>query len=435
MTTGSATGPMLAPRSARTLSLLVLGYTGFYLCRSNFAVSMPAILGDLAKAGVDPRSARLALGWITTLGTLAYALGKLPGGGLADFFGGRRVYLAGMGGAVAFTVAFALGGSIPAFTLAWMGNRAMQAVGWPGIVKLVSRWFPASSYGTAMGVMSLSFLWGDSAVRYAIGLLFKAGFDWRGVFFLAAGTLAALWVLSFSALRESPGEVGEAEPSTNPGNVFGEDGSDPTPPGLGALLGPLVRSPVFWIVCGLSFGLTMLRETFNTWTAQYFVEAVGMTRDRAAGMSGLFPLAGGFSVLLAGFLGDRMRRGGRAAIIGGGLALTGLALLGLARVNPRGSEFAPVALVAATAFLLIGPYSYLAGAISLDLGGKRGGATTCGIVDFVGYLGGAFAGRAMAGISADRGWPAAFVLLAGVAWASALGACALMAVQAGRPKG
>lgn len=439
MTRGSSADPRLPARSARTrtrtLALLVLGYTGFYLCRSNFAVSMPAILDELAKSGVDPRSARLALGWITTLGTLAYALGKLPGGGLADFLGGRRVYLAGMGGAVVFTVVFALGGSIPVFTLAWMGNRAMQAVGWPGIVKLVSRWFPASSYGTAMGVVSLSFLWGDSAVRYGIGLLFKAGFDWRGVYFLAAGTLAALWVLSFFTLRESPGEVGEAEPAANPTNVFGEAGSDPTPPGLGALLGPLFRSPVFWVVCGLSFGLTLLRETFNTWTALYFVEAVGMAKDRAAGMSGLFQLAGGFSVLLAGYLGDRMRRGGRAAIIGGGLALTGLALLGLAKVDPRGSEFAPVALVAATGFLLIGPYSYLAGAISLDLGGKRGGATTCGIVDFVGYLGGAFAGRAMAGISADRGWPAAFVLLAGVAWASALGACALMAVQAERSRG
>ena len=45
------------------------------------------------------------------------------------------------------------------------------------------------------------------------------------------------------------------------------------------------------------------------------------------------------------------------------------------------------------AFLLIGPYSYLAGAISLDFGGKRGGATACGIIDGVGYLGGVLAGE------------------------------------------
>ena len=198
---------------------------------------------------------------------------------------------------------------------------------------------------------------------------------------------------------------------------------------------PLFRSPVFWIVCGLSFGLTLVRETFSTWTALYFEEAVGMDKGRAAGMSALFPLFGGFSVLGAGYLGDRARRGGRAAIIFLGLLMAGGSLLALGRVDPKAGQLGPIVLVCLTAFLLIGPYSYLAGAISLDLGGKRGGATTCGIVDFVGYLGGAFAGRAMAGISADHGWRGAFFLLAAVAWTSALGAAGLWVVQAraGRP--
>ena len=55
------------------------------------------------------------------------------------------------------------------------------------------------------------------------------------------------------------------------------------------------------------------------------------------------------------------------------------------------------------AFLLIGPYSYLAGAISLDFGGKRGGATACGIIDGVGYLfGGVLAGNVVARLSGTR---------------------------------
>jgi sugar phosphate permease len=421
--------PRLARRKALTLALLVLGYTGFYLCRSNFAVSMSGIIADLAKGGIDPKAARLSLGWVTTLGTLAYAMGKLPGGGLVDFLGGRRIYLTGMGGAVLFTLVFAMGGSIPVFTMAWVGNRMVQAIGWPGMVKIVSRWFPFSSYGMAMGIVSLSFLWGDSAGRYGMGLLLQRGVDWRGVFYIAAGILSVLFLVNLILLRESPGELGLKEPRTTPANLFGEGGSDPTPPGLGELLGPLFRSPVFWLVCGLSFGLTLIRETFNSWTALYFEEAVGMAKDRAAGMSALFPLFGGFSVLLAGYLGDQARRGGRAAIIAVGLGLAGGSMLALAWIDPRASDAWPIVLVCLTAFLLIGPYSYLAGAMSLDLGGKRGGATTCGIVDFIGYLGGAFAGRAMAGISADHGWRGAFLLLAGVAWISAIGACCLLIVQ------
>ena len=422
----------LARRKALTLALLVLGYTGFYLCRSNFSVSLSDIIEDLAEAGIDPKAARLSLGWVTTFGTLAYALGKLPGGGLVDFLGGRRIYLTGMAGAVFFTVVFAMGGSIPLFTLAWVGNRLVQAIGWPGMVKIVSRWFPFSSYGTAMGIVSLSYLWGDSAGRYGMGLLIKMGVDWRGVFLIAAGILAALFLLNFTLLRESPGELGLEEPRTTPANLFGEGGSDPTPPGLGELLLPLFRSPVFWLVCGLSFGLTLVRETFNTWTALYFEEAVGMGRSRAAGMSALFPLFGGVSVLLAGYLGDRARRGGRAAIIFGGMLLTGGALIVLGLIDPKASNLVPVVLVSLVAFLLIGPYSYLAGAISLDLGGKRGGATTCGIVDFIGYLGGALAGRAMAGISVDHGWKGAFLVLAVVAWISAAAAGCLLVIQGRR---
>ena len=219
-----ATDPRLARRKALTLGLLVLGYSGFYLCRSNFSVSMSGIIADLGKAGVDPRSARLGLGWITTFGTLAYALGKLPGGGLVDFLGGRRIYLAGMGGAILFTLVFAMGGSIPVFTMAWVGNRLVQAIGWPGMVKIVSRWFPFSSYGTAMGVVSLSYLWGDSAGRYGMGLLLRQGVGWRGVFLIAAAILGVLFLVNLVLLRESPGELGLEEPETSPSNVFGRGG-------------------------------------------------------------------------------------------------------------------------------------------------------------------------------------------------------------------
>lgn len=419
----------LARRKALTLGMMVLGYTGFYLCRSNLSVSMPLIIDDLAAAGIDPKVAKLDLGFIVSAGILAYALGKLPGGGLADFLGGRRIFLGGMGGAVLFTVLFAMSGSIPIFTAAWVGNRLLQSIGWPGMVKIISRWFPASSYGTAMGILSLSYLWGDSAGRYGMGLLISSGFGWRSLFLLMAGILFALLILNAIVLRESPGELGLKEPATNPANLFGQGGEDPTPPGLGELLIPLFRSPVFWLVCGLSFGLTLLRETFNTWTATYFVEGVGMKPGEAAGMSALFPLVGGFSVLLAGYLGDRARRGGRAAIILGGLLMTGGVLMALGLIDPKASREVPIALISAVAFLLIGPYSYLAGAISLDLGGKRGGATTCGIIDFIGYLGGVFAGRAMAGISVDYGWRGAFQVLAAVAWVSALAAGCLMVVQ------
>ncbi len=80
----------------------------------------------------------------------------------------------------------------------------------------------------------------------------------------------------------------------------------------------------------------------------------------------------------------------------------------------------PIALVALIAFLLVGPYSYLAGAFALDFGGKSGSATASSLINFVGYIGGYLAGKAMAELSTAHGWTGAFRVLAIVAWVSAL---------------
>jgi len=398
-----------------TIALMVVGYSGYYLCRSNFSVSLPSIIDELAARGMDKDVAKERLGEVASWGILAYAVGKFLGGGAGDFLGGRRNFLTGMAGSVICTIGFALGGGLPVFTLAWIGNRAVQSIGWVGMVKITARWFSFSTYGTAMGVISLSYLFGDAASRWFMGLLMDRDLTWRGVFYVCAGVLFTLFVVNALLLKETPKQIGLPEPQSNPANLFGAKGEDPAPASLGNLLRTLFRSPAFWLVCMLSLGLTLVRETFNTWTPTYFTEVVRLTKDEAASKSAVFSLFGGVSVLLAGFWSDRIGHRGRATIIVGGLALTVLALLALGRVPAGGGSFGPIALVALTGFVLIGPYSYLGGAIALDFGGKQGSATAAGIIDGVGYLGGILAGKKIAEISIRFGWQGAFLVLAGVA--------------------
>ena len=150
-----------------TLALLIIGYAGYYLCRSNLSVCLPMIIEDMVRGGMDPATARIRLGSIASLGVLAYAIGKFPSGTLPDFLGGRRNFLLGMAGTVLFTLWFAAGVSLPVFALAWIGNRLMQSLGWAGVVKISSKWFSYRNYGTAMALMSLSFLFGDALARHS----------------------------------------------------------------------------------------------------------------------------------------------------------------------------------------------------------------------------------------------------------------------------
>jgi len=115
-------------------------------------------------------------------------------------------------------------------------------------------------------------------------------------------------------------------------------------------------------------------------------------------------------------------KGGRATIIACGLLLAGVALFLLGHVRFGDSQVAPIGLVTLVGFLMIGPYSYFAGAIALDLGGKQGGATTSGIIVGVAYLGGILAGDSIARLSIAYGWRGAFTILAVVVWLSSIAA-------------
>lgn len=418
---------------ALTIALLFFGYAGYYLCRSNFSVSLPLIIDDLVSRGMTPDKAKIHLGAISSFGVLAYAIGKFFLGGAADFLGGRRNFLAGMGGSVLFTLLFSLGGGMPIFTLAWVGNRLVQSTGWAGAVKITSRWFSYSSYGAAMAAVSLSYLFGDAAARQFMGVMLSHGLGWRAVFQVAAGTLFGIFVLNVLLLKESRAQIGLEEPEVNPLNLFGKEGDEPAPTGLKNLLGPLLRSQAFLVVCFLSLGCTLVRETFNTWTPTYFHQVVGYTEAQAAKMSALFPLFGGLSVLLSGFVSDRLGRGGRAAIIFYGLLLSSVALFALGSLPVGASRSLPVYLVGLIGFLLIGPYSYLAGAIALDFGGKHGSATSSGIIDGVGYLGGLLAGDSIARISVLFGWKGAFLALSGISVLSTAAAAVYLIGQRRTP--
>ncbi len=411
----------------RHAALLALGYSGYYFCRSDLSVVLPDLMHDMARHGMTASSAQIRLGFIASVGTVAYAFGKFVSGALADLGTGRRNFLGGMAGSIVFTIVFAMSGGFPIFTLAWIGNRLFQSQGWAGLVKISSRWFSYSTYGSVMAVVSLSFLFGDAVSRWMMSLLMAYGVGWRGVFFFAAAALAVLMLTNLLLLREQPEERGLPAPEVNPRNVYAdlEPAGDTEQARLGTILRPLLTSFAFWMVCVLAFGTTMLRETFNLWTPTYFVQFAGLTASAAASRSALFPLCGGISVLMGGFLSDKLGPNGRNILIVTGMTACTVCLLLMGRVPDHAGQWAPTFLVALVGFMLLGPYSYLAGAMSLDFGGLRGSATAAGIIDGFGYLAGWLSGDTVARIAVAFGWRTAFLSLSGVSLLTALVALVL----------
>jgi OPA family glycerol-3-phosphate transporter-like MFS transporter len=415
----------LARWRAVTATTLLVGYGGYYLCRSNLSVAGPDIVREFGDRGVD----RSGLGVIMSAGILAYALGKVVTGIWGDFLGGRITFVAGMAVSVAATILFGLSGALPVFLLIWSINRFAQSSGWGALVKIATHWFEPARYGTVMAFLSLSFLFGDAIGRFLLGLLLQNGAGWRAAFFVAAAVLALIAIACRVTLHDSPAELDLPVPALSGAGVFGTSGDESRPSSLGGLLAPFARSPSFWAIGVISFTLTLIRETFNAWTPTYLVDVYGLTQADAAQKSSVFPLIGGVSVLLVGTVSDRIPSDYRLPMTAPLLIAAALALAFIGSSTALGSQRIGLALLGTVALLLIGPYSLLAGAVAMELGGRRGSATAAGLIDSAGYLGAVASGWGVGALAEYRGWQAAFHTLATVAAVAAVATIAYGIVQ------
>jgi sugar phosphate permease len=175
----------------------------------------------------------------------------------------------------------------------------------------------------------------------------------------------------------------------------------------------------------MSFVLTLIRESFNTWLPAYFTE-LGTRADVASVKSALFPLLGGVGTLLCGFVSDRLWRGQRGPIMALFLVGAGLSLLGLAHpaqvaaVLGAGSDTTVLALTGATGFFILAPYSMVGGGVlALDAGGREAAATAAGLLDAIGYLGATLAGWGVAEAVTHAGWSTSFAAMAAAVFACA----------------
>lgn len=408
-----------------TAGALFTGYAGYYLCRSVLSVAAPLLLSANGSSGMTMAD----IGAIASAGVFLYAVGKVVNGLLADFCGGRRLFLLGMFISVLCTLLFGLASGLAAFTLLWAANRYVQSMGWGGLVKIAAHWFPVSRQATVMGLLSMSYLLGDALARLFLGTIIQWGVGWRGLFGIAAATLGAIAVGCWWLVQDSPRVIGAPEPEDAPANVFGsaaESGSQPD--SVGQVLTLLGRNPSFWTSCVLCAGLTLIRETFTFWVPTYLVQVVGLKDGPAAQWSLLFPLVGAISALLAGWASDRLRgKLGRIAVPSL-LVLVGILWL-FSAVPLRDDLPLSLTLIGAVAFFLLGPYSFCSGIIPLTLGGKRGSSTAAGLIDSAGYLGGVLSGHGIGSVAQHFGWPAAFQLLSAVAGLSCLAAVVYLWLQ------
>lgn len=405
-------------RSWALLAVLVLGYIGIYICRKNFSVAVPLIRKEFGLTKED-------IGNIASWSTAAYTIGKFVFGPLIDRVGGRISFLA----ALVFVAIFgALGGwvnSLMPLLVVYSLNRLAGSAGWGGMVKQVPGWFSTQHLPLAMGVLSLSFVFGGLCATMLAGWVAEwSGNNWRWVMSAPSAILAVIVVICWVIL---PREPAVAAPSGGKGS--GKAGFQ------FKQLAELLSIRRFWIVCSLSFTLTLVRETFNTWTVDFFKTTGGaeVSTKIAALLSTPFDALGAVGIMLLGWYFGRIQARQRGWLLFWILAVLAGLVYALPILGAHSLMWGTVA-VGGVGFLVYGPYSLLAGIMSVEIRGPAYVGSVAGFVDGVGYLASILAGKEFGRILDIGGYRLGFTCLAGLSAASAL-LCLFLYTKTESPSG
>lgn len=392
------------------LVVLVTAYASVYLCRANVE---PAFNILAARYGYDNER----IGFVFALGLAAYAVGKIVLGTIGDAVGGKKILLFSMVSSVVATLLMALldwpsmvgpGWALWVIGSLVVANRFVQSGGWGGIVHVVAQWFPAERRGAVMGIVSTSFDVGNVIALLLCSGLVEIHAGWRALFVVPALLLAGAAAIVFFVLPETRVEPKQA--------------TDDEPPlddeSMRDTLRRLARVPELYTAVLQSFLLTFARAGFMTWTPKFLYDvsiAAGSTSALSGSIakSAFFGAAGMTGSLVVGRLSDRWGPGRRAGVMAASLVFLLVAVLVLAHAPIRDPLVIAI-VIGVAGFFLLGPYSLLGGAITLDVAGKRGAATTVGVIDGVGYLGASLSAAVLGSVSKRAGWSRAFDVLAAV---------------------
>lgn len=368
------------------LPLFILAHFAHHLLPGMLTPLLPFIRDDLALNYTQT-------GWIISAFTIAYGIGQLPAGWLADRYGSRIVVTIGVSGVA---LAGILVGISPTYfmVMAFLVLLGLLGGGYhPASAPLVSAAVEPKNQGSALGIHQI----GGSAGFFMTPLITAAiasALGWRGSFIAVAIPIFVIGIILYVLLGrfERVGKTHQRVPAT-PAKVLPLAGGSSRQLTTAVVLGIAVQTFVWSVI---SFIPLFIVDRFN------------VSKEVAAAFLTIVYSGGLWGGPLGGYLSDRL---GRVSVIVGLSLIAGVAIY-LLNLSPFGWVMSLVLIIVGMSYFLSLPVfeSYIIkhtseGSRSTVLGiyyaGSRGGpgamAPALGyIADHFGfYVGFTLAGAAM----------------------------------------
>ena len=386
------------------------GYAAYYLVRNNLALAIPDILKDY------PQHSKADLGWALTALSISYGVSKFLMGSVSDRANPKYFLPLGLllSSAVIFVsgTAKAMYASLAIVVIVQAINGWVQGMGWPPCGKSMVHWFSTRERGLVVSTWNVGHNVGGALVAtFALWgvTLFN---DWGAKFYFNAVIAAAVAVLAFFLLRDTPQAYG-LPPVEEYRNDYPPDynaHSERTFTYREIFVEHVLSNKYLWAIAIANAFIYFVRYGVVNWIPTYLQTAKGFTFSQSSRGWALYEFAAIPGTIACGWVSDKVFKGRRAPATILFMALT-LAAVVVYWLNQHGPLWIDYAALFAIGFLIYGPIMII-GLHALDLVPKKAAGTAAGFTGFFGYVfGSAIAGSGVGWIADHWGWPGVFMTM------------------------
>jgi OPA family glycerol-3-phosphate transporter-like MFS transporter len=386
------------------------GYAAYYLVRNNLALAMPDILAEY------PQHSKAALGTALTGLSIAYGTSKFLMGSVSDRSNPKYFLTLGLLLSCALMAASGLlkgiYSSLILIIVLQTLNGWVQGMGWPPCGKSMVHWFSTNERGLVVSFWNVSHNIGGALVAtFALWGVMLFG-DWGAKFYFNAAIAAAVAVVVFFLMRDTPQAYG-LPPIEEHRNDFPPDYSTADERTFGyreILVEHVLKNRFLWAIAVANAFVYFVRYGVVNWIPTYLQTAKGFSFQESSVAWALYEWAAIPGTIACGWVSDKVFKGRRAPATMLFMGLT-LAAVVVYWLNGNGPLWIDYAALIAIGFLIYGPIMII-GLHALDLVPKKAAGTAAGFTGFFGYVfGSAIAGTGVGWIADHWGWSGVFVTM------------------------
>src|SRR5262245_24837679 len=389
---------------------IFVGYASYYLVRNTLALAIPDILKEF------PQHSKADLGWALTALAISYGISKFLMGSVSDRSNPK--YFLPLGLLISCGIMFAMGtvkamyASLALLVVLQILNGWAQGMGWPPAGKTMVHWFSTRERGLVVSFWNVGHNVGGGLVAtFAVAgvALFH---DWGAKLYFNAVIAAAIAVLAFVLMRDTPAAYG-----LPPVEEYKHD----YPPDYAAAAGQtfsyreiffehVLRNKYLWAIAVANAFIYFVRYGVVNWIPTYLQTAKGFSFNASSTGWALYEFAAIPGTVACGWVSDKVFGGRRAPATILFMALTLVAVIAY-WLNLKGPLWIDYVALFSIGFLIYGPIM-IVGLHALDLVPKQAAGTAAGFTGFFGYVfGSAIAGTGVGWIADHWGWTGVFATM------------------------